>query len=1661
MTTSMVPVIRVVPNGMASATQLSVTLLVTPSPLPNEPGAERLDLEHWPSKIAEWFAGQGHSLDLYLQPIKGDPMKRPDCAHQGILVQAKLQSLSRARPPGAPSRSWQSLDAKWQALFRCAQAKCIEGANADGLWETLSASLDHATNNRSFDIALEGKVPDPDPAIVKGNLNDDGSLRSGKSGQGEKETVAGVLPVGHADFAEHLQLERGKRASAVISGAARPPRDDLGNSVHQARLHDLKRARNVHASQGKESLLPVQVKRLGEAYKGTAPARDEIKQRYDAIIKNAKSTTCITPPTKAHAPQGDRKAPSADQVAIAQYGNWPERSAQADAEPTLNDAVAQAFFSLQSSPALARVFGLAFDAVIEIRDILPIMQLGTKVDGKYLYGFLGVDSNLCQQTRAATAVRLEIGATNGVRGFLPATRAELNLAVNCEGPARQAWLDSCDHHSGLVPLSGCLLAKQCGLAGQRFVLTTLDVRRAIDQTLLADSDNVGSAMKDSGARYTTAGISLNDRRRSTSVLEDLASMGRAQDDAASDKLTTLYAEDLVVGHVVDVQALPDNRKKPSPWRSLMERHVFFDGLEELGDILGPLIDKPYSTRRMDLERARISPCVRVLSQPMDTNKKDLIVEEALMVWDGSPMGVDTSPDDNPLQQNDLAPSGDQGASSPLPFQRQLDLPGQYEEGKDRRPPPLRFGMKYRFAIRCVYAGGGGLTLGQATQEYERPGNCFALPKLGSEGQAFLRNESILSPDVLMLARDAQRELGVMGFESSLEIVLRTSNGTLSGPRSVLSSGANAQGYVDLGQRATPQRATRIIMPPAVGMEDAARHGMFDGRPDYWQKGAMPLMEYREGYPKCCDRHERGWNDESVTISRDAPTFATGQGVAVLSLKRTLAPLTPEERYYPDPAAHYLVIGLYRNGMKEYVTLENKKRLILIPFYENAPGYSGFRPVQLRFAARSDIASSHLHVRDDKSVYAGAMSLMVRDIKIELAPHDEVDVHLWCIPDLNTLAAQFALPQYMEGDHSTRASELWDYISEVGPVEALSAVQVIKAVHALNRPTTRPQLVFAESADQVQNEENEAIASLMLNGMLHLPVASADSYELYLRCASPHSASFDDETRARALGKRRAGLWPKVLGRKTEPPCESSEWMAAKDIFGFEVSSSGQVSLPTSSVLLVRADNVPAPRVWGAQTQALNVARILREAARKPDDVPDDIDLTVGKVALGHQFADRKARHLYVSAVAIGRHAPLFATRSTFSDQGAPRRVHRRVNPLNAADQSQMSDEQEVWLNALMQPLPPQLLACEPSFTFLEERSPGEGKVDMTRFADVRIRIKRPWFSSGEGEKLAIVLAREGDEKRWQGNDQMMVQAPFTRWGADPIWVGTQGETELAGLMQFDLDRCRHVREGFKYDLPVPSSECTPSCASSTPVLLLAFEPHFDVDREEWFVDVPLRRRNSADPFVRFVLVRYQPHTTQGIEKVSTPVEAWAKLLPERKVELTCSYRDACQANCEFSGLNCVPSQTDRDWCVTVLVKGLFHGGPSMAPGLADNHQSLPRIRLQLYHEHADPALGTVRRRPVFLADDPEDARLEDGVPWQVTADGIQQCKVVVMISAQRRAQLGSGQFVVYVSEFERFMPATYTDEFAEPVTWSDIKSKETLVETGARFSARIEVPTPT
>ena len=319
---------------------------------------------------------------------------------------------------------------------------------------------------------------------------------------------------------------------------------------------------------------------------------------------------------------------------------------------------------------------------------------------------------------------------------------------------------------------------------------------------------------------------------------------------------------------------------------------------------------------------------------------------------------------------------------------------------------------------------------------------------------------------------------------------------------------------------------------------------------------------------------------------------------------------------------------------------------------------------------------------------------------------------------------------------------------------------------------------------------------------------------------------------------------------------------------------------------------------------------------------------------------------------------------------------------------------------------------------------GDGGIFITRWGGDPIRedicSQRGWFIPPSA--FGCLDATDVDEYIWpQGGPQR----PHDPAYVPSVWMPVKG---ASGSPADPTKDTGHASD---------SGQTEKEAVTWMEVSLLTFEPYFDIDAEEWFVDVPVSATNATDPFIRFGLVRYQenalPLTPDDPRKrrlqVSTPVRVWTQLPPRREVH--------------------VRGRTENGTMyVTATVRGRASVGakelPANAPDLLKQRLKHSRMKLSVVHERVD---GFGVRRQVRLqsadsADGPEPKVVGENLEWGLNAK----------LEADRLSRLQGGQLVAWIEEVEDRLPATYP---GEPKTFEEAFSPEAIATSGPRFAARV------
>ncbi|UUT35133.1 hypothetical protein [Microbacterium elymi] len=284
----------------------------------------------------------------------------------------------------------------------------------------------------------------------------------------------------------------------------------------------------------------------------------------------------------------------------------------------------------------------------------------------------------------------------------------------------------------------------------------------------------------------------------------------------------------------------------------------------------------------------------------------------------------------------------------------------------------------------------------------------------------------------------------------------------------------------------------------------------------------------------------------------------------------------------------------------------------------------------------------------------------------------------------------------------------------------------------------------------------------------------------------------------------------------------------------------------------------------------------------PREQADLDDPTVWFHRVAHDFGDTKHRRVSYRLRASTRFREYFPPALLVGD------------PTVAFDDgaSTVSAELAVSVPSSARPAPPIVHSAIPLFRWSHDDPAGGGPVAVDegvgqpgqpiavrheRLAGVRIYLQRPWFSSGEGELLAVLT----------GN-AVSSAGPVSAWAQDPIWADdasvrsvSLGNTELEepwhGLgLDDEVQPARPITVADGLTLPL-----TADGAKTYRARAWGYRPEFNEERGLWYVDVAVSPGASAWPFLRLAVARYQPESLAGLE-LSAPVRCdYVQMPPER------------------------------------------------------------------------------------------------------------------------------------------------------------------------------------
>ncbi|MBV9791421.1 MAG: YncE family protein [Chloroflexi bacterium] len=259
----------------------------------------------------------------------------------------------------------------------------------------------------------------------------------------------------------------------------------------------------------------------------------------------------------------------------------------------------------------------------------------------------------------------------------------------------------------------------------------------------------------------------------------------------------------------------------------------------------------------------------------------------------------------------------------------------------------------------------------------------------------------------------------------------------------------------------------------------------------------------------------------------------------------------------------------------------------------------------------------------------------------------------------------------------------------------------------------------------------------------------------------------------------------------------------------------------------------------------------------------------GSTALQHVFGDTRHRVVRYRSVSASRFREYFP-------------------PTVPGGFTRSSDPFAINVPSSTRPAAPRLQYVIPAYGW-QRHTETNLLASRRRGHTLRVYLDRPWFSSGEGELLGVVV--------WPGaltDDLRERLKPYvTQVGADPTLIGDDVRLDKSSFQNYAAWDENLRLEGL---------------AANERVNVAAYPVGYDAERQLWYSDITLnpalnRNQEAYGAFVRLALVRYQPNALPGTELSRAVLADFAQLAPDRSVVATYDLYDPGVIRLAVSGLS--------------------------------------------------------------------------------------------------------------------------------------------------------------
>jgi len=259
------------------------------------------------------------------------------------------------------------------------------------------------------------------------------------------------------------------------------------------------------------------------------------------------------------------------------------------------------------------------------------------------------------------------------------------------------------------------------------------------------------------------------------------------------------------------------------------------------------------------------------------------------------------------------------------------------------------------------------------------------------------------------------------------------------------------------------------------------------------------------------------------------------------------------------------------------------------------------------------------------------------------------------------------------------------------------------------------------------------------------------------------------------------------------------------------------------------------------------------------------------------------------------------------------------------------------------PVAPSLVHIIPTFGWV--RTTGTTATSTRKGGGLRVYLERPWFSSGDDEKLGIVMYQPAAGDAGYSKAQPYI----TQWGRDPLWTAP-------GTLKAARPTLSYFKQVSRYGVNLKLRE-----TSEPNVMVAGYDVDFDSETGMWFADVVVDFGTAYFPFIKLALARYQPYSLPGLELSSVVVADFVQLTPDRFASVTVG-SDGRTVTASVTGQTYSVNDANKRATVTMQFEKLLAGKDAVIGWTAmGDEMELTRMPLTLPQILAGNTAATWRR----------------------------------------------------------------------------------------------------